>query len=40
MIFSQKDKLKVEQQLVNLIDSLNHFILKEPGIKVFYHFLA
>lgn len=40
MISSQKDKLKVEQQLVNLIDSLNHFMLKEPGVKVFYHFIA
>jgi hypothetical protein len=40
MISSLKDKLKVEQLLVNLIDSLNHFVPKEPGLKIFYHFLS
>ena len=40
MISSQKDKLKIEQLLVNLIDSINHFMMKEPGVKIFYHFLA
>ncbi len=40
MILPHRDKLKIEQQLVNLIDSLNHFMQKEPGVKVFYHFLA
>jgi hypothetical protein len=40
VILSQKDKLKVEQLLVNLIDSLNHYMLKEPGVKMFYNFLS
>lgn len=40
MIYSLRDKLKIEQMLVNLIDSLNHFIQKEPGIKIFYNFLS
>lgn len=40
MIASLRDKLKVEQLLVSLIDSLNHFMQKEPGLKVFYNFLS
>lgn len=40
MILTQKDKLKIEQTLVNLIDSLNHFMLKEPGVRIFYQFLS
>jgi hypothetical protein len=40
MICSAKDKLKLEQLLVNLVDSLNHFLPKEPGLKLFYQFLA
>lgn len=40
MICSAKDKLKLEQLLVNLVDSLNHFLFKEPGLKLFYRFLS
>ena len=40
MICSAKDKLKLEQLPVNLVDSLNHFLPKEPGLKLFYRFLS
>jgi hypothetical protein len=35
-----RDKLRVEQFLVNLIDSLNHFQNKIPGLRLFHSFLA
>jgi hypothetical protein len=40
MIASLKDKLKAEQLLLNLIDSLNHFMPKAPALKIFYNFLS
>lgn len=39
-VASQRDRLRAEQLLVNLIDSLNHFVPKEPGLRLFYSFLA
>lgn len=40
VILPSRDKLRVEQLLVNLIDSLNHFQNKIPGLRLFYSFLA
>lgn len=36
----QKEKLKAEQLLVNLIESLNHFSFKHIGIQIFQNFLS
>jgi len=40
IISSIKEKLKIEQLLVNLIDSLNHFLHKNLGLQIFYNFLS
>ena len=32
--------MKVEQLLVNLVESLNHFSYKNIGIQIFYNFMA
>lgn len=39
-ICRQREKLKLEQQLVNLVDSLQHFLPKLPALKIFHSFLA
>lgn len=32
--------MKIEQLLVNLIESLNHFSYKHLGVQLFYNFLS
>ena len=35
-----RDKLKTEQLLVSIIDTLNHFLPKQTGVRLFYNFLS
>lgn len=35
-----KDKLKLEQKLLNFLDGINYYQLKIQGVKLFHNFLA